>query len=187
MAELLINPRVMKKVQDEARFALRGKTEISEKDIESLPYLKLVVKETLRLHPPAPVSAREARDSFEVSGYKVPKGWKVIINLWAIARDPRYWDKPDSFEPDRFYGSKVDFIGTDFEYIPFGAGRRVCPGIMFGISSIELALAQLLYHFDWRLSGGRNPDELELSEVISATSRIKNNLILVATPFVPSY
>ena len=186
MAELLRNPRVMKKAQDEARQVLQGKTKLEEADVQKLSYLKSVIKETLRLHPPAPLSAREAKERCEVFGYEIPKKAKVFINLWALGRDPTHWDNAETFEPERFLGSSIDFVGTNFEYLPFGAGRRMCPGISFAISHIEFALAQLLYHFDWRLVNCEKPEELDLTEVISATSRIRNNLNVIATPFCSS-
>ncbi|XP_062104829.1 desmethyl-deoxy-podophyllotoxin synthase-like [Humulus lupulus] len=184
MAELLKNPRVMKKAQDEVRKVLRGKAKIEEADVQKLDYLKSVVKETLRLHPSAPLSVREARESCKVLGYEIPYKARVIINLWALGRDSKHWNNAERFQPERFHGSSIDFIGTNFEFIPFGAGRRVCPGISFGISNIEMALAQLLYHFDWKLANGARFEELDLTEVFSATNRIKNNLLLIAKPLV---
>ncbi|PON55046.1 Cytochrome P450, E-class, group I [Trema orientale] len=185
MAELLKNPGVMEKAQEEVRKVLRGKAKVEESDISKLDYLKSVVKETLRLHPPAPLSAREAREKCEIFGYEVAYKTKVIINLWALGRDSKHWKNAECFQPERFDGSSMDFIGTNFEYIPFGAGRRVCPGISFGVSNIELALAQLLYHFDWKLANGAKLEDLDLTEIFSATNRIKNNLLLIASPFVP--
>lgn len=176
---------VMKKAQDEIRKVLQGKTKIEEADIEKLDYVKSVVKETLRLHPASPLSAREAREKCEIFGYEIPYKTKVIINLWALGRDSKHWKNAECFQPERFHASSIEFIGTNFEFIPFGAGRRVCPGISFGVSNIELALSQLLYHFDWKLANGGKLEELDLTEIFSATNRIKNNLLLIANPFVP--
>ncbi|KAG6695545.1 hypothetical protein I3842_09G103500 [Carya illinoinensis] len=88
--------------------------------------------------------------------------------------------------PERFAGSSTDFKGTSFEYIPFGAGRRMCPGILFGLANIELSLAQLLYHFDWELPGRTKPEDLEMSETVGAVAARKKPLYLIATPFTPS-
>lgn len=94
----------------------------------NMKYLKLVIKETLRLRPPSPfLLPKEARESCKILGYDVPKGTMVTGNLWAIARDPKYWEDADEFKPERFESTTIDFKGTDFEYILFGAGRRMCP------------------------------------------------------------
>jgi cytochrome P450 len=109
--------------------------------------LKLVVKETLRLHPPAPLlQPRECAQACEILGHHIPIKTKIIVNVWAISRDPNYWT-----EPERFIDNSIDYKGSDFEYIPFGAGRRICPEIIFGLRNVEVVLATLLYHFDWKL------------------------------------
>nr|CAB3445872.1 unnamed protein product [Digitaria exilis] len=103
---------------------------------------------------------------------------KVTEDDLAHMEDPRYWDDPEEFKPERFECATIDFKGTDFEYIPFGAGRRICPGIMFAQSNIELTLAALLYHFDWELVDGLKPSELEMAEGTGLTVRKKNDLLL---------
>ncbi|KAH0714272.1 hypothetical protein KY284_007177 [Solanum tuberosum] len=114
-----------------------------------------IVKETLRLHPPIPLSVpRECREETDINGYTIPVKTKVLINVWALGRDPKYWDDTESFKPERFDQCSVDFNGNNFEFLPFGSGRRVCPGISFGLANTYLPLAQLLYHFDWKLPQG---------------------------------
>ena len=185
MSELMKKPSVMKKAQDELRTALKGKESICETDIQGLSYLKLVIKETLRLHPPVPLLLpRECRKECEIDGYTIPVGTKVMVNAWAIGRDPEQWIDADSFIPERFDGSSVDYIGANFEFIPFGAGRRMCAGISFGIASIELPLAQLLYHFDWTLPDGMKPEDLDMDETFGATTKRKNSLFLNANPHI---
>ncbi|XP_059664646.1 desmethyl-deoxy-podophyllotoxin synthase-like [Cornus florida] len=187
LSEMMRNPGIMEKAQAEVRQVLKGKSKIEEMDIWELHYLKLVIKETLRLHPPAPLLVpREARERCEINGYDVPIKTKVIVNAWAIGRDPKSWTNAKCFEPERFRGSSIDFKGTNFEYIPFGAGRRICPGISFGIANIELPLAQLLYHFDWKLPNGIKPEEFDMKETFGATARRINDLHLVGTPYIPS-
>ncbi|KAG8070063.1 hypothetical protein GUJ93_ZPchr0006g45156 [Zizania palustris] len=181
ISELMRYPRVMKKAQAELRDSLQGKPKVGEQDLGSLTYLKLVIKEALRLHPPAPLLLpRESMESCKILGYDVPKGTTVLVNAWAIGRDPRYWDDPEEFRPERFEHSKVDFKGFDFEFIPFGAGRRMCPGVMFAQSNVELALATLLYHFDWELPAGVKPSELDMAGEMGITVRRKNDLYLHA-------
>ncbi|GMN27667.1 hypothetical protein TIFTF001_001748 [Ficus carica] len=122
----------------------------------------------------------------EIFGYEVPGKTKVIVNVWAIGRDPDIWSNADCFQPERFIGSSSDFKGTNFEFLPFGAGRRMCPGISFASANIELALAPMLYHLRWKLDNGTKPDELDLIESFGGTSRMGNDLYAIATPFVPS-
>ncbi|KAF2302171.1 hypothetical protein GH714_033325 [Hevea brasiliensis] len=156
LAEMIRNPRILKKAQAEIRESLKGKETISEEDIQGLQYLKLVIKETLRIHLQYP---------------------------W---RDPEYWQDPEKFIPERFSDNSIDFRGTNFNYIPFGAGRRICPGMTFGLANVELPLAKLLYHFDYKLPEGMRPEDLDMTEYFGATVGRKNNLQLIATSYVPS-
>ncbi|KAM7481479.1 hypothetical protein LguiB_006062 [Lonicera macranthoides] len=184
ISELIRNPRVMEKAQAELRCALNGKKTINEADIQGLTYLKLVIKETLRLHPPLPlILPRECREQREIGGYTIPIKTKVIVNTWAIGRDPEYWHNAENFEPERFEESNVDFTGNSLEYIPFGAGRRMCPGIAFGLANVEIFLAQLLYHFDWKLPIRMKPKDLDMGETFGATVKRKNDLYLIAEPY----
>lgn len=186
MAEMMRNPRVMAKAQAEIRQVLKGKKIIKESDIQGLSYLKLVVQEILRLHPPVPLLLpRECREPCVVQGYEIPIGTKVLINAWAIGRDPEYWDDPETFYPERFVNSSVDFKGNNFEYVPFGAGRRMCPGTIFGLAIVELTLTQLLYHFDWNLPDQMRPENLDMTELFGVTAGRKFDLELMAVPFMP--
>ncbi|KAF8663156.1 hypothetical protein HU200_055757 [Digitaria exilis] len=152
----------------------------------NMKYLKLVIKETLRLHPAAPLLIpRESRESCKVLGYDVPKGTWVLVNAWAIGRDPKYWEDAEEFKPDRFEPGAVDYKGMNFEYIPFGAGRRICPGILFAQANMELVLASLLYHFDWKVEGGLEPTKLDMSEQMALTIKRKNDLRLYPVVRVP--
>nr|A0A0N9HT29.1 RecName: Full=Desmethyl-deoxy-podophyllotoxin synthase; AltName: Full=Cytochrome P450 family 71 subfamily BE polypeptide 54 [Sinopodophyllum hexandrum]ALG05141.1 cytochrome P450 family 71 subfamily BE polypeptide 54 [Sinopodophyllum hexandrum] len=182
MSEMLKNPKVMKKAQAEVRRVFSGNKKINETEIQELSYLKLVLKETLRLHAPAPLLIpRECRESCEIDGYEIPKKTMVMVNAWAIGRDPENWSNGDRFEPERFDGISVDYKGTNFEYIPFGAGRRICPGMLFGMANVEVPLARLLYHFDWELPNGIKPEELDMDETFGTTVRRKNHLYLIPT------
>ena len=187
MSELLRNPRVMKKAQVEVRQVLQERMNLDETYIKKLDYLKLVVKETLRLHPPATLIARESREKFEINGYEIPSNTKVIINTWAIGRDPEYWIDADCFWPERFHDSPIDFKGSNFEFIPFGCGRRICPGISFALTIVELVLSQLLFHFNWKLPNDIKLDELDMFESSGITTRRRNDLYLIATPWSSSF
>ncbi|KAL0330826.1 UNVERIFIED_CONTAM: cytochrome [Sesamum angustifolium] len=187
MAELMRNPRVMAKVQAELREAIKGKTTVEESDLQALKYLKLVIKETFRLHPPLALLPRACRDECKVNGYTIPLKSRVLINAWAMGRDPEYWHHPETFRPERFDNSCIDFLGNDLEYIPFGAGRRICPGMNFGLVSVELPLAQLLYHFDWKMPEGMSVDDVDMTEQEGIAVARKNGLILVPTVYNPSH
>ncbi|XP_058068867.1 desmethyl-deoxy-podophyllotoxin synthase-like [Magnolia sinica] len=185
MAEMVKNPRVMEKAQAEVRQVFKGKGKVDERDTNKLNYLKLVIKETLRLHPPAPLVPRECREKCEIDGYEIPVTTRVILNIWAIGRDPEHWDDPDSFKPERFDGTSIDYKGTHFEYVPFGAGRRICPGMTIGMANVVLPLANLLYYFDWKLPSGMKGEDLDMTEAFSATIPRKYNLCLVPIPCIP--
>nr|CAB3449116.1 unnamed protein product [Digitaria exilis] len=188
MAELMRNPAVMRKAQDEVRSALAGAghDKVTEDILAGLHYLRQVIKETLRLHPPAPLLLpRECRSSCQVLGYDVPRGAMVLVNAWAIGRDPAHWDKPEEFVPERFQSSGRDFKGMDFEFIPFGAGRRMCPGMAFGLANVELALVALLWHFDWELPDGMVPEEMDMAEAVALSAPPRSDLVLVAIPRMP--
>uniref|UniRef100_A0ACD5UIZ1 Uncharacterized protein n=1 Tax=Avena sativa TaxID=4498 RepID=A0ACD5UIZ1_AVESA len=185
MSELMKNPRVMHKAQEEVR-RVAGHDRVTEDSLGRLRYLGLVVKETLRLHPPATLILRECRAPCRVLGFDIPAGVMVLVNAWAISRDAASWGADaEEFRPERFEDNGVDFKGTDFEYIPFGAGRRMCPGMAFGLANVELALAGLLYHFDWELPDGMKPGELDMTEAMGLTTRRRSDLILVPTVRVP--
>ncbi|XP_058756717.1 cytochrome P450 71D9-like [Vicia villosa] len=149
MAEMTRDPRIMNKTQDEVREVFKIKGRVGENYIDKLNYLKSVVKETLSLHPLVPLFLpRENGQACEIKGFHILIKTKVIINAWAIARDPNDWTEPERFYPERFIDSNIDYKGSNFEYIPFGSGRRICPGSTFGLRNIDLTLVVLLYHFD---------------------------------------
>jgi cytochrome P450 len=179
----------MRKAQDEIRQALVGQTRVTEASLAGLNYMRLVIKEALRLHPPAPMLLpRECRsDGCQILGFDVPKGTMVLVNAWAISRDPAHWDAPEEFIPERFecVGKTFDFRGLDMEYTPFGAGRRICPGMAFGLANVELALAGLLYHFDWKMPNGAEARELDMTEEMGVAVRLREDLMLVPIVRVP--
>ncbi|KAM3201064.1 cytochrome 71D7 [Capsicum annuum] len=184
MVQMMKNPSIFIKAQQEVREAFRDKVTFNTNDVEELKYLKLVIKETLRLHPPLPLLVpRECREETDLNGYIIPEKTKVMVNVWAIGRDPKYWDDAESFKPERFEQSSIDFLGNNFEYLPFGSGRRICPGISFGLANIYLPLAQLLYHFNWKLPTGMKPQDLDMNELVGIGSVRKNDLYLVAAPY----
>ncbi|KAL5142461.1 Cytochrome P450 71A26 [Glycine soja] len=189
MTELLRHPNVMQKLQDEVRNVIGDRiTHINEEDLCSMHYLKVVVKETLRLHPPVPLLVpRESMQDTKVMGYDIASGTQIIVNAWAIARDPLYWDQPLEFQPERFLNSSIDIKGHDFQVIPFGAGRRGCPGITFALAVNELVLAYLVHQFNWTVPDGVVGDQaLDMTESTGLSIHKKIPLVAVASPSVIS-
>ncbi|XP_015641770.1 dolabradiene monooxygenase [Oryza sativa Japonica Group] len=192
MAELIRNPKAMRKATAEVRRAFAADGVVLESALGKLHYMHLVIRETFRLHTPLPLLLpRECREPCRVLGYDVPRGTQVLVNVWAIGRDERYWPggSPEEFRPERFEDGEaaaaVDFRGADFELLPFGAGRRMCPGLAFGLANVELALASLLFHFDWEAPDVADPAEFDMTEGFGITARRKADLPLRPTLRVP--
>lgn len=168
MSELLRHPRVKNKVQEELMKVVGKERMVEESDLASLEYLDMVVKETLRLHPVAPLLVpHQATEECTIDGFCIPKKCRVIINGWAIGRDPTTWPRAEEFYPERFDGSDIDIRGRHFQVIPFGSGRRGCPGMQLGLTVFRLVLAQLMHCFDWELPNGLWPTELDMNEKFS--------------------
>lgn len=145
--------------------------QIEESDIARLPYLQAVVKETFRLHPAVPfLVPHKASFDVEINGYIVPKNAQVLINVWASGRDPSVWANADKFAPERFLNENdgVDFKGRDFELIPFGAGRRICPGLPLANRMVHQMLATLVGNFEWELEGIKG-EEMDMDEKFGLT------------------
>ncbi|KAG0487642.1 hypothetical protein HPP92_009737 [Vanilla planifolia] len=183
MTELAMNPNAMRAAQQEVRAVVGNRTSVAESDLAQLPYMKALIKETFRLHPPAPLLLpRESMEAVTIEGYDIPAKTRIFVNAWAIGRDPEYWEEAEAFVPERFLGSEVDYKGQDFELLPFGAGRRGCPGLAFGVVGVEIALARMLHSFDWELPPGTRADDLDLKEDFALTMHRAQNLVLVARP-----
>lgn len=177
---LMKNPKAMKKVQQELRKSIGNKGTVNEDDIQNLPYFKAVINEAFRLYPPAPLLIpRETMKKSTLEGYEIQPGTIVHVNAWAIARDSDVWENSEEFIPERFFNSDIDFKGQDFEFIPFGAGRRGCPGITLGVASMELALSNLLYSFDWELPYGMKKEDIDTDFKPGLAIHKKNDLCLV--------
>ncbi|KAL8149915.1 hypothetical protein AgCh_006791 [Apium graveolens] len=180
MTLLMKNPSEMKKVQQEIRDLTGKKGFVDENDVQKLVYLKAVVKEAMRLHPPAPLLLpHESIDNCVISGYKIEAKTRAYVNAYAIGRDPECYENPDEFLPERFMNSNIDLKGQHFELIPFGTGRRMCPGMLMGVATTELALANLLYSFNWELPPGMTKEDIDMDSVPGAVVQKKNHLCLV--------
>lgn len=187
MTALARNPRVMKRAQDEVRKIIGSKGKVEESDLQHLHYMKAVIKETMRLHPPVPLLVpRESMEKCTIDGYEIPAKTRVLINTYAIVMDPESWKNPLEYYPERFLEQDIDFKGQDFRFLPFGGGRRGCPGYSLGLATIELTLARLLYHFNWRLPPGLAADDVDLTEIFGLATRKKSALKLFPTVTVSS-
>ncbi|KAD4888843.1 hypothetical protein R6Q59_034264 [Mikania micrantha] len=185
MTALMKNPKVMKKVQEEVRNAVGMKGKVDEDDLPKLIYMKAVVKEIMRLYPTVPLLVpRETTKETTLNGYKIKHKTLVLINVLAIGRDPESWESPEEFMPERFLGSDIDYKGNDFELIPFGAGRRICPGITMGVVTVDLLLANLLYLFDWGLPDGMKKEDIDFEVMPGITMHKKNELCLLPHVYI---
>ncbi|CAN1258627.1 Geraniol 8-hydroxylase [Linum perenne] len=155
MVELLRNPKTFAKAREELN------------------------QKTFRLHPAIPL---KARSEVEIFGFTVPKGSQVIINAWAIGRDPTIWDNPNSFMPERLMGSEIDVGGNNFELIPFGGGRRICPGLPLAMRMLHMMLGSLVHWFNWKLVDGVDPMSLDMEEKFGITLQKAKPLIAFPTP-----
>lgn len=187
IAELIRHPGILGQVQQELDAVVGRDRLVSELDLPNLPYLQAVVKETFRLHPSTPLSLpRIADQSCEIYGFHIPKGATLLVNVWAIARDPKEWSNPLEFKPERFLpgGRKanVDVRGTDFEVIPFGAGRRICAGMSLGLRMVQLLTATLAHAFDWDLPDGLHLEKLNMDEAYGLTLQRADPLIVHPRP-----
>ncbi|GMJ08492.1 cytochrome P450, family 82, subfamily C, polypeptide 4 [Hibiscus trionum] len=183
---LLNNHHVLKKAQDELDFHVGKHRQVQESDINNLVYLQAILKETLRLHPPAPLSApREAMEDCTIAGFHVPAGTHLVLNLWKLHRDPNIWQKPLDFLPDRFVKdhANLDVRGQDFELLPFGSGRRVCPGITYALQFLHLALARLLHGFEL---GTVSDKSIDMSESPGTAVPKATPLEATVTPRLPA-
>ena len=177
ISELIKHPRVMKKLQKEIETVVGMERMVDESDLQKLEYLDMVVKESMRLHPVGPLLIPHASmEDCTVNGFHIPRNSRVLINAWAIGRDPSSWNDPEKFVPERFEGSSVDLRGRDFQLIPFGSGRRACPGFQLGLTVVRLVVAQLVHSFDWELPNGMLPNELDMIEEFGLTTPGANHL-----------
>ncbi|KAL6583240.1 hypothetical protein OROMI_005318 [Orobanche minor] len=183
MSELMKSPEDLKRVQQELTDVVGLGRKVEEPDFEKLTYLQCCIKEVLRLHPPIPLLLHETSADAVVSGYHIPAKSRVMINAWAIGRDESAWEDAESFKPSRFLRDGVaDFKGSNFEFIPFGSGRRSCPGMQLGLHALEMALAHLLHSFSWELPDGMKPSELDMGDVFGLTAPRATRLTAVPTP-----
>ncbi|EOA25717.1 hypothetical protein CARUB_v10019068mg [Capsella rubella] len=174
LAELLRNPEAMANAKVEINFIVGPNRFVRDSNLLEFPYLQAVVTETLRLHPPSPflIPRKAESDDAEILGYPIPENAQIVVNAWAIGRDPTVWENAERFEPERFLGRDIETIGKDFEMIPFGAGLRICPGISLALRIVPLMLASLIYSFEWHPKNLKNmfvPEDFNMDETFGFT------------------
>ncbi|XP_044478142.1 carnosic acid synthase-like [Mangifera indica] len=183
MAELINKPEVMEKARQELDQVVGKNNIVEESHIHKLPYLYAIMKETLRLHPVLPLLVPHCpSETCAIDGYTIQKGSRVFINVWAIHRDPLIWENPLEFIPERFLNEKWDYSGSDFNYFPFGSGRRICAGIAMAERMFMYSLATLLHSFDWKVGEGQKVD---LTEKFGIVLKLKTSLVAIPTPRLP--
>ncbi|XP_076881380.1 (S)-N-methylcoclaurine 3'-hydroxylase isozyme 1-like [Bidens hawaiensis] len=179
MAELLKNQNVLHKVHEELKEQLNS-NDIMKSDLSKLAYLNACIKETLRLHPVVPLLIpRRALEACEVMNYTIPQNANIWVNVWTIMHDPNIWEDPHTFNPERFLDLNIDFTGHDYEFLPFGGGRRMCPGIPSGVNSLQTMLAALILEYDWSLPNDENPEQLDMTEKFGVTLHKEKPLELI--------
>ncbi|KAK6137686.1 hypothetical protein DH2020_028612 [Rehmannia glutinosa] len=180
LAEMMNKPETLKRAQQELETVVGKDNIVEESDMNKLSYLHAVMKEVLRLHPALPLLVPHCPSATcNVAGYTIPKGARVFVNVWAIHRDPTIWEKPLEFCPERFLDGKWDYNGNDFNYFPFGSGRRICAGTAMAERMFMFSLASLVHSFDWSLPVG---ETLDLSEKFGIVLKKKMPLIAIPTP-----
>ena len=181
-------PELFEKATQELDEVIGQNRWVTEKDIPNLPYVEAIVKETMRMHPVAPMLVpRCAREDCNVAGYDVQKGTRVLINVWSIGRDHELWKNPQEFYPERFIGKEIDVKGQDYELLPFGSGRRMCPGYSLGLKVVQSTLANLLHGYNWKLPSDMNPEDLDMEEIFGLSTPRKFPLVTIVEPRLPHH
>ncbi|KAI9088065.1 hypothetical protein K1719_030042 [Acacia pycnantha] len=158
---LIKHPRVMTKLQEELETVVGRNKMVEETDLAKLHYLDMAMKETMKLYPAGSLIPRESTEDALVDVYYMKKNTRVLINLWAIGRDPKVWLNAEDFCSESFVDKNVEYRGLDFEFMPFGSGRRGCPGMNLGLVTVKLLVAQLVHCFSWELPWGQDPNDLD--------------------------
>ncbi|KAK4781157.1 hypothetical protein SAY87_017263 [Trapa incisa] len=183
LSELLRKPEIFERATEELDRVVGRERWVEEKDMPNLPYIDAICKETMRLHPVAPMlTPRLCREDCKIGQYDIPKGTRILVSAWAIARNPGIWGDPDAFRPERFLGKAIDLKGQDFELMPFGSGRRMCPGYPLGIKLIQASLTNLLHGFEWKLPGDMRPEDVDMEEIFGLSTPKKTLLVTIPKP-----
>ncbi|GLJ32039.1 hypothetical protein SUGI_0645230 [Cryptomeria japonica] len=191
MAEFIRNPQKLNLARQELDEVVGSSRKVEESDLDRLPYLHAAVKEIFRLRPPGPLLVpHKATSNCEIGRFVIPKDTQVMVNVWAMGRDPSIWKNPSEFMPDRFLegeNSMIEYGGQNFELIPFGAGRRICPGLPLASRMVHLVLASLLHSFEWELPDGMSCEQMDMSDEFGVTLKKVEELKAIPTPRLPHH
>ncbi|GFQ00610.1 flavonoid 3'-monooxygenase [Phtheirospermum japonicum] len=186
--EILKQPHIIEKAKAELDRVIGRDRWVQENDFTQLPYIEAIIMESMRLHPLATLLAPHyALEDCNVAGYDISKGTTVFINTWSIERDPRAWDAPEKFSPERFSGKETDMLGSNFALLPFGSGRRRCPGYNLGLKIVRTTLANLIHGFDMRLVEGMRAEDICMEEEYGLTTHPKIPLAIIMEPTLPNH
>lgn len=181
LAELINHPNMMEKAREEIKAIVGNDRIVEESDLINLPYLQAIIKETLRIHPTGPLIVRESTEICNIMGYDIPEKTQLFVNVWSIGRDPNYWDNPLEFKPERFTSEdgsgNLDIRGQHFQLIPFGSGRRSCPGTSLALQVVQTNLAVMIQCFDWKVN-----EIVDMEEKLGLTLARAHPLISVPIP-----
>uniref|UniRef100_A0A453JDE3 Cytochrome P450 71A1 n=1 Tax=Aegilops tauschii subsp. strangulata TaxID=200361 RepID=A0A453JDE3_AEGTS len=181
MTELMRHPRILRKAQDEVRRVVGAKGQVKESDLAELHYMRAIIKETFRLHPVVPLLVpRESIVACTLGGYDIPAKTRIFINTFAMGRDPQIWEDPLEYWPERFEiaGGEIDLKDRDYKLMPFGGGRRGCPGYTFALPTVQLTLAKLMYHFEWALPAGLRAEDISVEESFGLATKKEEPLFV---------
>ncbi|GJS97435.1 flavonoid 3'-monooxygenase-like protein [Tanacetum coccineum] len=186
MSELMKQPSLIKKATQELDRVIGKERWVDEHDHANLPFIDSVIKETMRLHPVTVILAPHAAlQDCKVAGYDIAKGTTIFVNLWAMGRDSNLWDDPECFRPERFLGKDIDMKGQHFELLPFGSGRRMCPGYNLGLKITRSLLANMLHGFNWTLPDDMKKEDINMDEIYGLSTHRKFPLVAVTKPRLP--
>ncbi|XP_055834322.1 trimethyltridecatetraene synthase-like isoform X1 [Solanum dulcamara] len=184
--ELLRRPYIIDKVHQELDRAIGKERWVEEEDFSQLPYIEAIIKETFRLHPLcALLPPHYSMEDCNVAGYDIPKGTSVYVNAWSLGRNSKYWDRPEEFIPERFIENNIDIKGQNFTLLPFGSGRRRCPGYKLGMKITQIIMANLLHGFNWKLAGDMKPKDISMEEIYALTTHPNKPISVIMEPRLP--
>ncbi|XP_047963478.1 cytochrome P450 71AU50-like [Salvia hispanica] len=186
--EMLRQPRIIKKAREELHTVIGRDRWVEENDFTQLPYIDAIIMETFRLHPIATfLGPHYAIQDCNVAGYHISKGTTVLVNTWSTGRDPSTWDEAGEFMPERFVGKHTDMTGTNFSLLPFGSGRRMCPGYNLGLKIVRTTLANLLHGFELKLDEGMRNEDVSMEEQYGLATNPKHPVSIVMKPTLPTH